>query len=283
MENPFDRSSVVPPTILIVSGGVGASAEQLVYTVLAQFPDQQVNVYTTGNVRQVEQIDQLLLQAQEMKAIIVHTLVDAALRDHLIAEAARKKIVAADLVGPVIGWLGQQLGQPALQQPGRYRRLHRDYFDRVAAIDFTLTHDDGKNPDGWQNAEIVLAGVSRAGKTPLSLYLAVLGWRVANIPLVPQVEVPGHVYTLDAARCIGLTIDAEQLLSYRRLRQSRLGVDVISEYTDLDAIEEELRHANKLFSSLGWSVINMTDRTIEMAADEVLRRVESRPPRALPL
>jgi len=272
-----------PPTILIVSGGVGASAEQIVYTVLAQFPDRTVNVFTTGNVRQREQIDQAVSQAVERRAMIVHTLVDDALRQYLLEQATLKDIRAVDLMGPLSTWLAQQLGQEPLQQPGRYRRLHRDYFDRVAAIDYTLAHDDGKHPVGWKNAEIILAGVSRAGKTPLSLYLAVLGWRVANIPLVPQVEVPGEIYSFDPSRCIGLTIDADQLLQYRRQRQARLGTGASSEYTDLEAIEEELRYAKSIFKRCGFPILDMTDKTIEMAADDILRRIEGKPPRAVPI
>lgn len=278
MENPSDS-----PTILILSGGVGASAEQVIYTVLAQFPDHKVNVFTLGNIRQKEQIDSALEQAARKCALVVHTLVDENLRTHLLERAADTCVQTVDLMGPLQVWLSQRLGVPPLQQPGRYRRLHQDYFERVSSIDYTLMHDDGKNPQTWHEAEIVLAGVSRAGKTPLSLYLAVLGWSVANIPLVPGLEVAEQIYSLDPRKCVGLTIEPDQLQSYRRQRQARFGVSGESEYTDLESIEEELRYARGIFKRCGFSTLDMTDKTIEMAADEVIRRIENKPPRAMPV
>lgn len=274
MDQSADLLSSTAPAIFILSGGIGASAEQVIYTVLAQFPDRAVKVITCGNIRQADQLEEIIPRAVEQKALLVHTLVDESLRLQLQTLAAQAGLACIDLMGPLSDWLSQQLGQPPLQQPGRYRRLHRDYFERVSAIDYTLMHDDGKRPEGWHDAEIVLAGVSRAGKTPLSLYLAVLGWRVANIPLVPQVILPQEIYNLDTRRCVGLTIDAEQLLSYRRQRQARMGVDGLTEYTDLDAIREELRYARAIFNRCGFRIMDMTDKTIEMAADDIIRHMD---------
>jgi regulator of PEP synthase PpsR (kinase-PPPase family) len=232
-----------------------------------------VRTIVIGNIRSAEQVTQARKQAEAARGLIVHTLVDAHLRAQLAAEARAAGIQTIDLMGPLIGLLTAALHQPPLQQPGKYRQLHREYFGRVAAIDFALAHDDGKNPEGWSQAEIVLVGVSRSGKTPLSMYLAVLGWKVANYPLVPQIPVPQALFALDQARVFGLTIDAEQLLVYRRQRQAGLGVpDGQTAYTDLEAIEEELRLAKKVFRQGNFHVINMTDRTIEQAADEIIRR-----------
>jgi regulator of PEP synthase PpsR (kinase-PPPase family) len=168
-------------------------------------------------------------------------------------------------------WLTNTLGQKPLEQPGKYRQLHRDYYDRVAAIDYTLNHDDGKNPEGWSQAEIMLVGVSRSGKTPLSVYLAVLGWKVANYPLVPQLQVPQSLFDLDPTRVVGLTIAPEQLLMFRRQRQARLGIKETSTYTDLEAIQEEMQHARRIFRQGHFHIINMTDKTIEQGADEIIR------------
>src|SRR5690606_33276385 len=149
----------------IVSGGVGASGEQLIYTILAQFPDNQVPVITRGSMRQVEQIEEVVEQAQSSGGAIVHTLVEAPLRAAMIDLARERGVPAFDLMDPVLDWLSEALGQVPLGQPGLYRQLHRDYFERVSAIEFTMDHDDGKNPAGWSQAEIVLTGVSRTGKT----------------------------------------------------------------------------------------------------------------------
>ena len=260
-----------PVTIFILSGGVGASGEQLAYTVLAQFPDSDVRVITLGNIRSAEQVTAALEKAHAVDGMVMHTLVDAALRDRLALQSQEMGVAAIDLMGPLIGWLAGRLGRAPLQEPGRYRHMHREQYDRISAIDYTLKHDDGKNPEGWPQAEIVLSGVSRAGKTPLSVYLAVLGWKVANIPLVPQIDVPPMLFELDARRVVGLVMDPEQLLVYRRQRQARLGVADGSDYTDLDTIQDELRRARAIFRRGGFHILNMTDKTIEQGADEILR------------
>lgn len=263
------------PTIFVLSGGVGASGLQLVNTALAQFPASQVQIIPITHIRQPAQVTHALRQAQAAGALVVHTLVDASLRTQLEVEAGAMGVPAVDLMGPVLGWLADTLQQEPLQEPGKYRLLHREYFDRVAAIDYTLKHDDGKNPDGWSQAEIMLVGVSRSGKTPLSIYLAVLGWKVANYPLVPEIPAPDGLFALDTQRVFGLTIDPEQLLVYRRQRQARLGVAGLSAYTDLEAIQAELRAAQRVYRQGGFQVLNMTDKTIEQGADEILRKLGS--------
>jgi regulator of PEP synthase PpsR (kinase-PPPase family) len=261
------------PTIFIISGGVGASGEHLVYTVLAQFPGNNVRIITIGNVTKSEQVSDALKRANDVGGLVTYTLVDARLRNQLLAEAQGMGIPAIDLMGPLIGWLSIALNQEPLESPGKYRELHREYFDRVAAIEYTLTHDDGKHREGWSQAEIVLVGISRSGKTPLSVYLAVLGWKVANIPLVPQIPVPEELFALEPNRVIGLTIDPEQLLVFRRQRQSRLGIKESSTYTDLETIEEEIQAAKKVYRRGNFQIVNMTDKTIEQGADEIIRKL----------
>lgn len=266
-----ERSST--PRIYIISGGIGASAEQLVHTVLAQFPEDAVKITTQGNVRQPEQIAAVLLQAQCDDCLVVHTLIDSVLRDFLIKEASRLKVPAIDLMGPLVTWVTQKIGAVPLEQPGLYRQLHREYFDRVTAIDYTMAHDDGKNPQDWPQAEVMLVGVSRAGKTPLSLYLAVLGLKVANYPLVPQIPVPPALFTLDARRVIGLTIEPGQLLQYRQRRQSQLGAPGPSDYVNTQAVYEEVEEAEKIFRRNRFTIVDMTGKTIELGADEIIRKL----------
>jgi regulator of PEP synthase PpsR (kinase-PPPase family) len=264
------------PQVFIVSGGVGSSAEQLVDTVLAQFPDANVKVTIFGNVRQREQVLDALRQAQQIGALVVHTLMESPLRQLLLDEARRMDVQTVDLTSPLIGWLSQALGQPPLGRPGLYRQLHRQHFERVEAINYTLAHDDGKNPEGWPLADLMLVGVSRVGKTPLSIYLAVLGWKVANYPLVPRLPVPKLLFDLEPGRVFGLTIDVGQLITYRMQRQARLGVTGASDYVDPEEIEDELREAKKIFRRGGFQLLDMTDKTIELGADEIQRQVAPR-------
>lgn len=261
------------PTIFIISGGVGASGEQLIRTLLAQFPEGAVRVTIMGNMRHPEQITSALTQARKAGGLVVHTLVDPDLHDHLLREAQRLQVQAVDLMGPILGWVTERLGMEAKAQPGLYRQLHLEYFERVSAIDFALTHDDGKNPEGWPQADALLAGVSRVGKTPLSVYLAVLGWKVANYPLVTQIPVPEGIFSLDPGRVIGLTVQPDQLLEYRTRRQKLLGAPGSSPYADSEAVYEETEEALKIFRRGRFKIVDMTDKTIEQGADEIIRHL----------
>jgi len=262
----------VPP-IYIVSGGVGASGEQLVYTVLAQFPGNKVNVITKRNVRQAEQLESILDEVVKTGGLVVLTLVDEDLRNQMIAMTCQRDVSVIDLMGDILSWLSSTLGRAPLGQPGLYRELNKDYFDRISAIDFAKAHDDGQNPEGWPAAEIVLIGVSRTGKTPLSMYLSVLGWKVANIPLVYGALPSPDIFTLDRRRVIGLTIEPGQLLIHRQQRQKTLGVVGVSDYVDPVKIYEEIQAARNIFRQGGFSVIDVTDKPIETSADEIIRHI----------
>jgi hypothetical protein len=262
-----------PPPIYIISGGVGTSGEQLVNTVLAQFPDAHIRVMTCGNIRHTYQLEPILIEAKEKGGLIVHTLVDASLREYMIEQASCHNIFAIDSMGPLLDRLAEVLGIQPLGQPGLYRQFHRAYFERVAAIEYTLAHDDGMDPPGWPVAEIVLTGVSRTGKTPLSVYLSVLGWKVANIPLVPGVPPHGGLFELNHSRVIGLTIAPDRLLQHRRQRSARLGVKETGSYADPQEIMDELLEAERVFRKGGFHVLDVTDKTIEASADEILRMV----------
>lgn len=262
-----------PPPIFIISGGIGASGEQVVNTVLAQFPDNTVPVVSIPNVRHPAQFEGVIAQARELGGTVVHTLVDSKLRERLTELVHKNDVTAIDLMGLLLERLTTVLGQPPLEKPGLYRQLHRPYFERIEAIEYSLAHDDGQNREGWPAADVVLVGVSRTGKTPLSVYLSVLGWKVANLPIVPEIPTPPELYKLEPSRVIGLTIDLDRLLTFRRRRISQLGIPAQSPYTDPARIEEEIRVAHDVFRKGGFYIINVTDKTVEVNADEVIRRI----------
>lgn len=264
------------PPIYVISGGVGASGEQVVHTVLAQFPGSDVPVITVANVRQESQVETLIQQAKQNGAAIVHTLVERHLHDYLISRAQELQIPAFDLMGDLLSWIATATGHQPAEKPGLYRRLHQDYFERVSAIEYTMAHDDGKHPQGWQQADMLLVGVSRAGKTPLSLYLSVLGWKVANVPFVTGINLSPEILKLDPRRVIGLTIDPGQLLIHRQKRQIRLGAPGHTEYTDPVAIQDEIDAALMFCRQHDFSVINVTDKSIETSADEIIRLMARR-------
>jgi [pyruvate, water dikinase]-phosphate phosphotransferase / [pyruvate, water dikinase] kinase len=261
------------PPVLVVSGGVGASGEHILNTLLAQFPEAQVPVITYGNVRTVEQLDEVIAKAIESGGLVVHTLIDSALRTQLVEKARHERVEAVDLMGELIAWVSNRYGQQPLGVPGLYRHLHKDYFERVSAIEFSMRHDDGVDPDGWSQADIVLAGVSRTGKTPISIYLSVQGWQVANVPLVSEIPIPAGLTQLDPKRVIGLTIDPGQLLLHRQHRQSQLGAPGGSGYVDPAKINEEIKQSRKFFRRSGFAIVNVTDKPIETCADEIIRTI----------
>jgi regulator of PEP synthase PpsR (kinase-PPPase family) len=273
----WEMASDAPP-IYLVSGGTGASGEQLVRTVLAQFPDVRVPVVTVAHVRHVAQVKHVVAQAASSGGAVVHTFVDRRLGAALTEQAQAQGVVVIDLMSDLLAWLSGVLGIAPAGQPGLYRQMHRVHFNRMAAIEFAIVHDDGKRPEDWSLAEAVLVGVSRVGKTPLSMYLSVMGWNVANVPLVMGLEPPEALFTLDRARTVGLTIEPGQLLLFRRQRQRRLGAPGQTAYTDPTAIYEELEMARRVFEKGGFTSIDVTDKPIETIADEIVALVTRRSP-----
>ncbi len=258
--------------LYVMSGGVGSSGEQLTRTVLAQFPNADVEIEVFPKIFTEQQVQQILQNASVDSAVIAHTFVDPTLRCVLKKTAKELDLVTIDLVGPLIETLSEKLSQEPLGKPGLYRQLYQSYFDRINAMDYTLAHDDGKNPQGWQEAEIVLLSASRVGKTPVSLYLSVLGWRVANIPLVAGISPRDEVFALDMRRVIGLTIAPSELIEHRKHRQSHLGVvGGKSDYIDPEKIFHELEEIEGFFRRHKIPVIDVTGKPIESSADEVIR------------
>lgn len=273
---PRKARTKVPPPIYIVSGGSGASGEQLVETALAQFPDSQIPIYTMADTRRKRLIREIVTKAARTNATIVHTLVDPDLREALIERARDEKVVSIDLMGPVLERLAQLLKEKPRGQPGLYRQLRRSYFDRIEAIEFAMAHDDGKGIWELPQADIVLTGVSRSGKTPLSMYLGVLGWKVANIPVILDSPVPAELFQIDRSRVFALDIDDEQLVHHRRKRQQRRRQTGPSSYTDPKVVNTELETARTLFRKHRFTTISVTNKPIETSADEIIEAVTRR-------
>lgn len=269
-----NKSTDIPP-IYIVSGGSGNSGEQVVDTVLVQFPDFHVPIIKVDYIRQKEEIKDVIAKATSANGTIVHTMVDASLRKFLIQHAKKSNIPAIDLMGSLFDRLIKILGQKPKEQPGLFRILHQSYFDRVGAIEFTMDHDDGKNPHDLPKADIVIIGVSRSGKTPLSMYLAVLGWKVANIPIILDTPLPAEMYEIDHRRVFGLNIDYDRLAVHRQERQERLSMGT-STYTDPKAIFNELETAEGIYRKNRFTVINVSNKAIESSAGDIIKFITNR-------
>ncbi len=269
------RIPTAPFSIMAVSGGSGASGEQVVRTLLAQFPDVEIPLQVVAHVRTPQQIIALVEQAASHSAILVHTLVNSTLRQELTVAAAAKGVMFFDLFGPLLDQLTLLLDHPPVGRPGLYQQLHAAYFKRVEAIEYAVAHDDGKRLEDLPLAEIVLIGVSRVGKTPLSMYLSVLGWKVANVPFVVQVPPPPILDQIEQRRVVGLSIAPLQLLTHRRWRSQSMGL-ATGAYVDRQTIQEELRAAHHYFASHGFAVIDITDKPVETSGEEVIAAVSRR-------
>jgi hypothetical protein len=258
--------------VFIVSGGTGSSGEQILRTALAQFPGADPKIIVIAEVRRLEQVEAAVAQAAAANGLIVQTLVDAELRQTLGRLARSRNVPEIDLMGPLLSQLQAMLAEEPLGQPGRYRAQNRERFERNDALEFTLAHDDGRHIEQLRQADIVLVGVSRVGKTPISLYLASLGWKVANVPLVGGPP-PPELFQINRRRVVGLTIDPERLLEHRRWRERRLKVSLSGSYTNPFKLREELEAARRVFLQGGFSVVDITNKPVEASAKEILERV----------
>ncbi len=258
------------PPLFVVSGGTGATGDLLARTVLAQFPEANVPLHVETKVVSPDRVRAIVAQAAAIPgAMLLHTLVRQELRQLLIAEAERAGITAFDLAGPLEEHLSRQLGMQPLQQPGLYHQQRRAYFERVEAIEFAVAHDDGKRVEELPQAEIVLVGLSRVGKTPLSMYLSILGWKTANIPFVPEVPPPPELFAVAQQRVFGLVIEPAQLIAHRRYRAARTGIREQG-YVDRDSVIAEMRAANHFFYQQHFQVVDTTDKPIETSAEEIV-------------
>lgn len=259
--------------IHIASGATGTSAMQVVRTALAQFDSIDTPIQVVSNIREVLEIEQLVTEAANTGSIIVHTLVDAQLRQRLVELAHDRHVDEIDLIGSLLGAFQSRLGRRPLEQPGLYRKLREHDIRRIEAIEFAVAHDDGQRADDLPQADIVLTGVSRVGKTPLSIYLSTIGWKVANVPLVIGMDPPRLLFEIDPRRVIGLTMAPGQLVLYRQRRQRHLGTPSKMPYAEPFELVEELEYAAQIFRRSGFTVVDMTDRPIEESAHEILAAV----------
>jgi len=233
-------------------------------------------LYTT------DQVGQILHEAIKIGAVVSHTFVDPELRQFVRGFAANHQLPTVDLIGPLMDDLSEKLGIEPVGKPGLYRQLFKSYFERIDAMDFSLAQDDGKNPAGWNLAEIIILGVSRVGKTPISIYLSVLGWKVANIPLIGGIPPRKEIFSIDTRRMVGLTIAPSELIEHRRHRQKKLGVGgKDTDYIDPQKVYEEIEEAERFLRKIGITTIDCTGKPIESSADEIVQLVKRKLERPL--
>lgn len=261
------------PPIYVASGGKGVAGITVCRSVLIQFPENKVPLIIIPGIDTMDKVIETVNRAKENRGVIVHTMVDPLIREMLVAVCEKESITHFDLVGGLSDYLSILLQREPISQPGLYRLRNIDYFRRVEAIEFTMKQDDGMNPEKITNADIVLTGVSRTGKTPLSIYLGMFGWKVANVPIVPGIQPPEQLWKVDPRRVFGLTTSTNYLIAQRSNRVRLLGLSDEDDYISPRKVRTELDYANLMFKRGGFVVYNITNKPIETTANDILTRL----------
>ena len=257
--------------VFIVSDSVGETAEQVVRAVLGQFKENNYVLKRYAFTDNEDKIYNVIEEADKQNAVIAFTMVVPELRNLIVEECLSRGIVYSDILSPLIGIFKKAIGSEPLNQPGTIRRLDDKYFKKVEAIEFAVKYDDGKDPRGIKKADIVLIGVSRTSKTPLSMYLAHKNIKVANIPLVPEVPVPDELFEISSKRIIGLITDPQKLNVIRLERLKTMGLSNSAIYADMNRIMEELEYAERLMRKIGCPFINVSNKAIEESANTIIQ------------
>jgi regulator of PEP synthase PpsR (kinase-PPPase family) len=258
----------------MISDATGATAKRLVQALEAQFPDQEFEDIVHPRVETVDDLRLAVERARGRPAVIVYTIVKPELREAMHELCRRAKVHYCDILRQPIESVARVSGQPAKMTPGARPPLDSNYFRRIAAIEFAVKYDDGVG-GGLDEADIVLVGVSRTSKTPLSIYLGYLGYKAANVPVVKGIDPPQKLFEIDPAKIVGLTIDAERLAEIRMDRARRMGGNN-RRYAELVEIYDELEQAEALHRRLGCPVIEISELSIEETAARIIAIVERR-------
>lgn len=268
------QNECAPLVVFIISDSIGETGEQMARASLSQFPDLTCELRRFPYVHSPESVDTILDEAKNCeRALVLFTLVDPSLVAHVNAQCAALGIDHIDLLTSVTDRVRQYSSSDPQPIPGRMRRMDETYFQRIAAIEFAVKYDDGKDPRGFLQSDVVLIGVSRTSKTPLSMYLANRNLLVSNLPLVMNAPIPEELFKVETGRVIGLTNSPERLNEIRQTRMKAMGLGSSSSYTKLERILEELAFADDLFRKIGCPVVDVSDKAIEETAEIVLSRL----------
>jgi hypothetical protein len=255
----------------LVSDATGETVTSVARACMVQFEDIQAIQHNWWLVRSQGQVERVIAGIEENPGIVLFTLVDSSVRGLLEEACRRSKIPCIPVLDPVMGALAGYLGAEIQATPGRQYQMDAEYFARIDAMQFTLNHDDGQLIEQCDAADIVLVGVSRTSKTPTSMYLANRGLKIANYPLVPGVPLPPPLAEAKRPLVVGLTKDPRSLSDIRRARLRLLNQEEEGDYAQFERVKEEVQEARRLFSRMGWPVLDVTRRSIEEASATILQ------------
>ena len=257
--------------VYAISDATGKTCETVVQAALSQFKTTQIILKTISNVRSLKQINKVVEMAVAVDGIIIYTMVSTELRQKLSEMGRLHAVPTVDILGPVLTRFTDFFEISPLAQPGLFRQLDSDYFKRIESLDYTIKHDDGIGVSALNEAEIVILGVSRTTKTPVSIYLSYRGWKVANIPVILGFRLPKELYCIDRDKIICLNINPNRLHLIRMERQSKLNNYDLGDYTDPEKIKSEIAYGLRIYQENCWPVVNVTYKSIEETATDIMR------------
>ena len=258
-------------TVMIISDATGETAERMVRAATLQF-EVPCNVRTYSRVRLENECEEIIAKAAELHALVVFTVVNAEERDLIAKMVERYNVEAVDLIGALISKLATFLEAKPAGVPGLLHTITEDYFRRIEAVEFAVKNDDGAEPRNLPKADLVLVGISRTSKTPLSTYLAQRGLKVANVPLVLGIDPPEELAQVDERKVFGLIINPDSLMRIRQARLKHLGMPADTSYGQRDHITQEIAYAQSVFrQNPSWPVIDITGKAVEETAADILR------------
>ncbi len=258
--------------IYVLSDSTGETGAKIVRAAALQFRHERVRLRILSNMRDPQKIADAINHAAGENALVVYTLVDAAQRSAVHDRAAQYGVKAVDLMGPLMAHIGRWLGERPVNTPGLLHELNEEYFQRIEAVEFAVKNDDGKLPRNFRLADMIIVGVSRTSKTPVSTLLAQKGFKVANLPLVPNVPQPEEIEQVDPRRVFALQIAPRMLHEIRQARLKTMGVTATTDYAEMAQIQKELRWARDYIRKHPeWTALDVTNRAIEETAAEIVR------------
>ncbi|MEH6404824.1 MAG: pyruvate, water dikinase regulatory protein [Sneathiella sp.] len=254
----------------LVSDSTGETLQSMAKAALVQFEKAEAKEHVWSMTRTLRQLDDILDSITQYPGLVLFTLVNKEMRDVLEKGCRKLNVPCVSILDPVMVAVSRYLGQESRGLPGRQHLLNQEYFDRIEALNYTMAHDDGQMPEGLDDADVVLVGVSRTSKTPTSFYLAHRGIKTANVPFVPTCPLPDELFNLKNPLVVGLTTSPERLSQIRKNRLLSLKENQDTDYVDRDRIKEEVIAARKLCTKQGWPVIDVSRRSVEETAAQII-------------
>lgn len=261
-------------TIFVISDSAGETASKLAQATMAQYSAVEFVLFRRTFITTDESLLKALKDAKKYNAIILHTLINKHLVKIVHQFCQEHQLYQFDVLTPPVTEVTKRTGIEPLNEPGAMHHLDKNYFRRIKSMEFAVKYDDGKDPRGFLEADVILLGVSRTSKTPLSLFLANKNLKVANLPIVPQAHIPKQIWEVDPNKIVGLTNDPEVLNTIRKERMIAYGLSPDSAYSDIEKIKEELAFAKDLYDKLGCITINVASLSIEETASVILNELD---------